>query len=242
MLFLICLLPRAMDYDDVRAGLHLDTGMALLGQGLLERAEEEFRKVLDIGDQYSAAFLGLGMVYLRRSSWSTAADYLREYIEECPDDHRGYLELSRLHLLTGRTDSASFMAESAFARAPGDPSIWLHAGRASLELGDMASAEQWFRKGMENRGSTTLESLVLLSSVYRRTERGHEARELLLPAVEAGYAPACWELARVYLSWGDYLRAHDCISMYLSMAPSGCFADSAVILLEELGRSGEYMD
>jgi len=238
---ILCLIPLSIDIDDLTAQLHLDTGMAYMQQGLLEQAEEELQQTLELSDNHHTAVLGLGMIHAMRMSWESAADYFRQYIDTCPDDYRGFFELSKLYLETGKPDSAAFMSDSAFIRSPTTPSIWLQSGRAWLELGEMDTAEMWFSKGVQNPDSTDLESLVLLASVYRRTSRGAEAREILLPAVEAGYAPASWELARIYLGWKDYLRAGDAISRYLMLSPEGYYADSAMLVLEELGESGEYI-
>ena len=240
-LLLMCLSVGSVDYDELSARLHLDAGMAYLQQGLLSQAEEEFGEALDSGSGCPSAILGLGMVSMRRSSWDTAEGYFREYMSVCPEDHRGFLELSKLYMETGKTDSAAMMADSAYLRAPTEPEIWLQCGTAYYELGDMTSAESWFSRGMEEQGETLLESLVMLASVYRRTERGQEARELLMPAVENGYAPAAWELARVYLGWGDYMRAEEAIGKYLMLAPDGYYADSAALVLEELAESGDYI-
>ncbi len=238
---ILCLIPLSIDINDLTAQLHLDTGMAYMQQGLLEQAEEEFRQTLELNENYHTAVLGLGMIHAMWQSWDCAADYFRQYIDTCPDDYRGFFELSKLYLDTDKPDSAALMSDSAFIRAPTNPDIWLQSGRACLQLGEMDSAEMWFSKGIQSQGSTGPESLVLLASVYRRTSRGAEAREALLPAVEAGHAPACWELARVYLGWEDYLRAGDAISRYLMLSPEGYYADSALLVLEELGESGAYI-
>ena len=241
ILIILCLIPLSVDIDNLTDQLHLDTGMAYMQQGLLEQAEEEFHKTLELSENYHTAVLGLGMIHAMRMSWESATDYFRQYIDTCPDDYRGFFELSKLYLVTGKPDSAAFMSDSAFIRSPTTPSIWLQSGRAWLELGELDAAEMWFSKGVQNEGSTDLVSLVLLASVYRRTSRGAEAREILLPAVEAGYAPASWELARIYLGWRDYLRAGDAIRRYLMLSPEGYYADSALLVLEELGESGEYI-
>jgi len=238
---ILCLVFNTIDIDDLSAQLHLDTGMAFMQQGLLEEAEEEFLKTLELSDEFQEAVLGLGMVHAIRQSWDHAADYFLQYIDSCPEDYRGYYELSEYYTMTGKPDSALFMSDSAFVRAPMNPDVWLQGGRACLELGEMESAEMWFSKGVQDQGPTSLESLVLLASVYRKTSRSGEAREILLPAVEAGYAPASWELAKVYLGWEDYLRAGDAISNYLMLSPEGYYADSALLVLEELGESGAYI-
>jgi len=238
---ILCFVIQSSDMDALSAQLHLDTGMAYMQQGLLEQAEEEFHLALAISDDYYTAVLGLGMINALRQSWDCAADYFKQYIEDCPEDYRGFYEMSKLYLIVNKPDSASFMSDSSFIRAPANPDIWLQGGKIYLELGDMDSAEMWFAKGAENHGTTSLESLVLLASVYRRTSRGGEAREILLPAAQAGYAPACWELAKLYISWKDYLRATDAINLYLRLSPEGLFADSALLVLDELGESGDYI-
>jgi len=238
---ILCLIPLSIDMDDLSAQLHLDTGMAYMYQGLLEQAEEEFLLTIELSDDHHSAVLGLGMIHAMRQSWDRASDYFRQYIDTCPADYRGFFELSNLYLETNKPDSAAFMSDSAFIRAPTNPDIWLLSGRACLELGEMDSAEMWFSKGVQSQSSTGPESLVLLASVYRRTSRGAEAREILLPSVEAGYAPASWELAKLYLGWKDYLRAGDAISRYLMLSPEGHYADSALLVLEELGESGAYI-
>ncbi|NOQ21467.1 MAG: tetratricopeptide repeat protein [Candidatus Aegiribacteria sp.] len=238
---ILCLTLLSIDIDDLSAQLHLDTGMAYMQQGLLEQAEEEFQQTLELSEEYHTAVLGLGMIHAMWQSWNRATDYFRQYMDTCPDDYRGFYELSKLYLETDKPDSAALMSDSAFIRSPTTPAIWLQSGKAWLKLGEMDSAEMWFSKGVQRQGSTCPESLVLLASVYRRTSRGAEAREILLPAVEAGYSPACWELARVYLGWEDYLRAGDAISRYLMLSPEGYYADSALLVLEELGESGKYI-
>jgi len=239
---LVLVLPLAMDVEGLEAELHLETGMALLHQGLLDQAEEEFSSALELGEEYTDALLGLGLVNLGRESWTAASEYLRRFIEVCPADHRGYLEMAGLYLLTGKADSAAIMADSAFMRAPTKPSIWLLCGKVSLAVERLDEAEMWFSRGVDHGGETSMESLVLLASVYRRTQRGQEARDILMPAVDNGYAPASWELAKVYLGWDDYLRAGDAIRRYLLLSPRGVYSDSARLVLEELGESGEYME
>ena len=144
-------------------------------------------------------------------------------------------------LLIDIPDYALLMADSAFQRAPTNTEIWLLSGKAELAAGDTASAEMWFNKCMQSSGSNAVESLILLASVYRSTSRGAEARELLLPLAGSGYAPAYWGLARVYLAWDDYMRAMDAINNYMILSPNGPYADSALMLLDELGEAGDYI-
>lgn len=238
---ILCLFSQSIHFDEASAQLHLDTGMAFLSQGLLEQAEEEFNLALEIRDDYYLAILGLGDVYSIRSSWNKATEYFTQYIEACPEDYRGYYKLSNMFLEINIPDSARIMADSAFLRAPTNPEIWLLIGKAEIAAGDTALAEMWFTKGINTPCSTSIESLILLASVYRCTSRGIEARELLLPVAESGYAPAYWGLVQVYLTWGDYMRAEDAINNYLRLSPDGPYADSAILVLEELGESGVYI-
>ena len=241
IILILSLFSQSLDINELSAQLHLDTGNAYLNQGLLEQAEEEFILALEISGDCYPALLGLGKVHLVRSSWNRSEEYYRQYIESCPEDYRGYYELSNLLLMINLPERALIMADSAFLRTPTNPEIWLLSGKAELAAGDTASAEMWFIKNLQTPGSIGIESLILLASVYRNTSRGGEARELLLPLAGSGYAPAYWGLAQVYLTWHDYMRAVDAINNYLILSPNGPYADSAFMVLEELGESGAYM-
>ena len=240
-LLLLLVLSGASEFDMLSAQLHLETGNAFLQQGLLEQAEQEFRLALDAGVDCHEALLGLGKIYRACSSADRASEYFTEFITASPDDYRGYYEMASMMLETGRADSAVFMADSAFLRAPTNPDIWLLSGRAAIASGDTTGAERWYTRCLSDPGSAGLQSLILLGTLYRATDRSVESRELLLPASRAGYAPACWGLAMVYLSWNDYMRTVDSIQRYLALDPEGVYADSAIMVLESLAESGEYI-
>jgi tetratricopeptide (TPR) repeat protein len=241
LLLLLCLVLQSEDFDELSAQLHLETGNAFLQQGLLEQAEHEFHLALEAREDCHSALLGLGRVYTAYSSYERAAEYFRDFVAVSPDDYRGYYELACLMLDTGRPDSAFMMTDSAFVRAPTNPDVWLLSGRTALASADTVAAERWFIRGLQDPGAVGLESRMLLGSVYRATGRSVESRELLLPAAQAGYAPAWWGLAMGYLSWNDYMRAVDAIQNYLGLAPGGVYADSAFLVLQALAESGDFI-
>lgn len=241
ILLLLCALSQSDTFEELSAELHLETGNAFLQQGLLEQAEHEFHLALEANGDCHSALLGLGRVYAACSSFERASSCFRSFVEAEPEDYRGYYELACLLLETGSPDSAFMMTDSAFVRAPTNPELWLLSGRAALAAGDSAGAEQWFVRGLQDAGGVGLSSRILLATLYRATGRSVESRELLLPAAQAGYAPAWWGLAMGYLSWNDYMRAVDAIESYLSLAPGGIWADSALLVLEALAESGEFI-
>ena len=232
---------QSLDMDELSAQLHLETGNALLQQGLLEQAEAEFNLALDYSDECDPALLGLGLVYRAFRSWDRAADHFRYFIDASPDDYRGYYEMASLYMDTGHPDSALIMADSAYLRAPMDPVVWIMNGRAGLAAGDTLAAERWFARCTHSAGDISLESTMLLADIYRLTARGVDAREILLTPAASGYSPALWGLARVYLDWGDYMRAVDAIERYLMLSPEGPYADSALLVLRDLAASGDYI-
>lgn len=241
LLLALCLMGESLDMDELSAQLHLDTGYALMQQGLFEQAEAEFNVALEYQEDCHAALLGLGMIYRACSSWDRAEEHFWEFISRSPDDYRGYFELASLYMDTGRPDSALIMADSAFLRAPMNPEIWMLNGRSGLAVGDTLVAERWFARCTHSAGNVGLEATIYLADIYRLTQRGADAREILLPVAASGYSPALWSLSRVYLDWGDYMRAVDAIENYLMLSPDGPYADSAYLVLESLAESGEYI-
>jgi tetratricopeptide (TPR) repeat protein len=243
LLFLLfpLLLTGDLDLDRLSAELHCDMGMAFVEQGLLDRAEAEFNSALDYLDEYPDAEFGLGMVCSIRGSYDDAEEHFLRFMQSEPDDHRGPLELSRLYLVTGEQTESLDMAQWAYDLSPSNPEIWLQLATSATAAGDTLLAETWLVRIIEGDETLEPEARVLLAEIYRCRTLDTEAREILLPASADDYPPAVWLLSGIYLDWKDNMRAVDCIRRYLILAPGGEMADSAVLVLEELAETGDYI-
>jgi protein O-GlcNAc transferase len=229
------------DYDGMSVRLRCETGEAFLDQGLLEQAEYEFREALEASPGYPDALLGLGRVYTIRGAWVPAEASLRSYLEARPGDARGLRELAVVLLGTDRAAEAAGSALAAASAEPDDPGSWILAGRAAAIAGDTATATTSLGRAVALGGDGGLEAGVLLASILLARHDEETATAILQNAADLGYAPACWRLGRLFVSWGDYARGTALVSTALSISPGGEFADSAAILLDSLASTGRYL-
>jgi len=237
--FLIAM--HSSDYDDFALRLRWESGDAYCQQNLLEEAEAEYRAALAIFPECPEAWLGLGRVYSRRESWDAAERYLRHYVGLRPDDRDGLLALAVVLLGESRPADAAEAALRAARAAPGDPGAWLLAARASLQAGDTVSAVDSWSFASQAGGTAAAEALTWLARIDLAQGREDRARQLLEQCASAGYAPACFRLAKLYFTWGDFLRASEQASTSLLIEPDGECSDSARLLLDSISSTGSLV-
>jgi tetratricopeptide (TPR) repeat protein len=110
--------------------------------GMLDEAQREFRRVLELRDADASARFHIALVHLRRGEWQDAADTLHRAAQE-PDApaavfHNLAFALERL----GRLDEASAALKDASARAPvADPRTALSEAVIALHRGELALAD-----------------------------------------------------------------------------------------------------
>lgn len=230
-----------IDLDSESARLHLETGLAYMQQGLLEKAVEELETTLELDPDCHEAYLALGRLRAGMGDPGAAEENLQRFMEMRPEDWRGALALARLRLDTGASTEARDLALLAHALNPAEPEIWMELGEAAALCGDTASALDWLERVVLEEGPLENSARVRAASLLRATGRLSQARTLLLPAAEEEYPAAVWGLARVYTAWEDWMRASDAMRSYLRMEPSGRWADSARMELERFSEEGLYI-
>lgn len=134
---------RRQPPPESRVAEHRNLGVAFYRTGLLDEAQREFRRVLELREADGAARFHLALVHLRRGEWSDAVDALRRVTQE-PDApaaafHNLAFALERL----GRTDEATDALTTATSRAgaSADPRMALSSAVVALQRGDLARAD-----------------------------------------------------------------------------------------------------
>lgn len=89
------------------------TGVALTAHGLLDEAEEQFRKALAIRPRFAYSELELGNVYLRRGAFDEAAQWFDIAISSKPDFALGHFAAARLAKSRGQHLGSLLYLESA---------------------------------------------------------------------------------------------------------------------------------
>jgi len=236
------LLVLITEPERLSARLFLETGDALMGQGLLAQAREAFSRSLDVNPHEYYAVLGLARVSALQGSLDLASSWYRLFMESCPDDHRAPLELGLL--LLDEPDSlarAGVLLRQALELEPrADDVAFAMAGLLMAE-GDTAGAIGFLEPLCAREGTHQMDAAMILAGLLAATGDNCGARAILAREPLASHPPALWLAARTHLWDGDYMRAVDCANRCLSLDPDRMLADSVRMMIDSLAREGLYL-
>ena len=134
---------RRQPSPESRVAEHRNLGVAFYRTGMYDEARREFRRVLELRDEDSAARFYLGLVHLQRGEWTDAVETLRRATRDQEASaaafHNLAYALERLNLL----DEAAAMLAEATRRGVGtDPRIALSLAVIALKRGEPAMADE----------------------------------------------------------------------------------------------------
>ena len=134
---------RRQPSPESRVAEHRNLGVAFYRTGMYDEARREFRRVLELRDEDSAARFYLGLVHLQRGEWTDAVVTLRRATRDQEASaaafHNLAYALERLNLL----DEAAAMLAEATRRGVGtDPRIALSLAVIALKRGEPAMADE----------------------------------------------------------------------------------------------------
>lgn len=118
------LLPPIAAATQVSAGLPNDPavifrdGKSAMESGQLQRAEEDFRRVIALDPQSAAAHVNLGVTYMREKRWDDALVELRKAESLSPDEPGIRLNIGLAYYRKSDFDSAIAPFTAALQRAP----------------------------------------------------------------------------------------------------------------------------
>jgi tetratricopeptide (TPR) repeat protein len=134
---------RRQPPPESRVAEHRNLGVAFYRTGLLDEAQREFRRVLELREADGAARFHLGLVHLRRAEWSEAVETLRRGADE-PDApaavfHNLAYALERLGRLDECVDA---LAEANRRSTIIDPRTALSEAVVALQRGELDRADE----------------------------------------------------------------------------------------------------
>ena len=140
--------------------VHLNLGNCYLKKGELDKAETEFKLVLDktlenYGDYTKdkatslRAFTGLGEVSLQKQDFEKAQEYLTKALEISPEDEVTAYNVGQLFFSNQRPDEAIKFYKLAIQIKANWPKPYLRLGYAYLNKSDFDHALEYFNKFIE---------------------------------------------------------------------------------------------
>lgn len=137
--------------------VHLNIGTCYLNRGELDRAEAEFKLVLDKtlethGDYKSdtptstRAFTGLGELYLKKEDFDEAQKYFTKSLEISPEDEAAAYNVGQVFFFHQKIDEAIKYYELAIQIKKDWAKPYLGLGYVYLNKGDFAKSIECFNK------------------------------------------------------------------------------------------------
>lgn len=134
---------RRQPPPESRVAEHRNLGVAFYRTGLLDEAQREFRRVLELRDADGAARFHLALVHLRRAEWPEAIDTLRRAAQEPEAPSAVFHNLAFALERLGRLDEAvDALADATKRTQAPDPRIALSQAMIALQRGDVESADE----------------------------------------------------------------------------------------------------
>jgi tetratricopeptide (TPR) repeat protein len=177
----------------------------LIENELTSTADEIFKEILVVDENYLPALLGLGELNYRIEKLDSAQFWLEKALQAAPDKSVTHLHLGQFYLATGQYENALKMLEKSCTIVPLIPESFFQLALLHKELGNYRGALNFFQKyQQENNVSTGSCSIArsLEAEIYYLMNNFPEARKKSLEALEldANNLQAYYWLGRVHLA------------------------------------------
>lgn len=147
---------RALQLDPGLAEAHASRGLAFLVSEEFEKAEDEFKKALELNSKLFQAYHYYDRSRFHQGDLETAAALFRQAADVDPSDYQSRCLRTKILRGAGKTDEAVAQAQEAVSvvekhleRNPDDARA-LHLGAGSLiALGQVKRAKRWLRRALE---------------------------------------------------------------------------------------------
>lgn len=143
------ILPSAYGLD--RVIVYSLLGEAHSRKGSAEAAIASYQKAIKLDPSFSAAYYGLGTVYLGRKDLDRASYYMEKTLSLDPQNALALADMADIMLIKkAPVEKAEEFAARAVANSPVFSSPYLTMGSVLIAMGKAEAAEEFFRKAAEH--------------------------------------------------------------------------------------------
>ena len=215
---------QRMFEDAVREGeqetlAYRGLGIAQMGLAQYEQAAESFEMALDAADDRMPEnvldiSLYLATAQYRMKEYEETADTCTRILEKSEEgDAQAYFLRGASYLREDLQEEAKADFASAVALAPNDYDLYLNIYECYSDMNLSGIGGEYLQNALNIQGDD-LEHYYNRGRIYYYLGNYEEAQSQLIGPVEAGYEPAMFLIARVYMAQEDYERAE---SVYLEI-------------------------
>lgn len=111
-------------------------------------AARQYERALQLAPELVSPLMNLGIIRARLGKLEEAEDYMRRYLEECPDDGLGWNNLGWLYLKAEKWDDAADALRKALQRAPTSDEACRGLGHVYFHCGDETVALAQYQRAL----------------------------------------------------------------------------------------------
>lgn len=206
-------LAKALSLNPQYADAHCNLGFALKALEQYEQAFQHFQTALQLNPTYAEAYIGIGRIYQERHNLPEAERAGLKAIELAPEKAEAQSLLGSIYTEMDMTEEAIASFDRALAIDPALSSALLGKGHLCMEMGDLAAAEQFFRKVLHDSPADDLAARFHLTQA-KKVRPGDENMAALVAAgqkmaelPEYKRLSLHFSLGKCYDDTGDYAQA-----------------------------------
>jgi protein O-mannosyl-transferase len=220
------------------SGAYNNLGTALLSQGRLGEASEQFHRALAISPTYEDAYYNLGLVLVKRGDLEAAIQSFRQALNIDPADARAHNNLAIVLIKRGELGAAIDHFRRVVELNPSDARAYNNLGSSLAQQGRPDEAVQYFRRAVElnpdDAGSRSNLARALLDEGDIDAALQHLRRALELNPKDAELHSA---LAMILARRGELEDASEHFKRALELAPADARIQSNLAVT--LAKSGD---
>lgn len=210
----------AIATDPANSSLWFDLGQALSKTGDKKKAQEAFKRAIDLVPTLAEAWHELGLCYAGSEDFVFAEHALRESIRHNPSVLVPRISLGALLLAESRPADALGVFRDAAQMGQDSPAAWEGLGKAALSLGSREEAQRALERAVALDGGRAF-AWFELSRLYDASGETARSRSALEAAVRAdqSYLPAASELGRAWEGEGSFEKAIPLLKSVVDQRP-----------------------
>jgi len=220
VILFIPLFLAACDSAEDRKADYLKKAELLFVEGDYEKAQLEYKNVLQIDPQDVDAQYKLGLIMEQMQDFRAAAGHYARVIELDENYYQAYVKLGKFYLLAGNFNMAMENAEKAVKLAPNDVEALAFRGMVSMQQGEVVDAARDADAALLI-DSANIDAIAIKASIQFKNNQPEAAIKLLEQGILANPADTRLKivLAGVYGSRKEFQKAADVLNQLISLEP-----------------------
>ena len=200
--------------------VYLELGWRYQRQGIYAKAEDMYKKAIQINSRSAEAHLELARCYRMQEYYDKAEEILKNVIQINPENDRAHLRLGRCYIRQGYSDKAEEILKKAIQINPNNDDAYLELAFNYKRLGAFAKTEEILKKAIQINPKND-QAYFELGFIYDYLRAFAKTEEMFKNAIQINPKndQAHLGLGRCYIRQGYYDKAEKILKKAIQIIP-----------------------